>query len=108
MKMNSGTARLVLNLQHSLADLTEEIVVTAWRVAVKQHHPDTAELRAFEALPSVAPIVTIDVLTSAKEFLLSHLNGDDLACKACSGRGKVPAQMGWRACSVCKGSGDKR
>jgi DnaJ-class molecular chaperone len=106
--MNQTTARLVLGLQNAAPTLTTEIVVTAWRNAVKSHHPDTAELREFEAGDKLGQVVTIDTLTKAKKFLLDGIMGADFACGTCGGSGRVPGKLGLRECATCKGTGDKR
>lgn len=101
--MKQAEARAMLGLDKALADLTEEIVVEAWRGAVKRNHPDTAT-----AAEQPQIVWTVDALSIAKKTLLDSISGADFACKLCSGRGKVPAKMGWRTCSACKGTGDKR
>lgn len=107
MKMSFNQAKLVLGLQNCMPSLTEEIVVAAWRAAVKQNHPDTTpHVLSYDNTPRAT--YTMELLTTAKIFLLNHLTGDDLACKLCRGTGKVPAKMGLRTCVACNGTGDRR
>lgn len=102
--MKHSEARAMLGLDKAVPALTEEIVVTAWREAVKRSHPDTAP-----AKNDPARIVwTVDALTTAKKTLLDSLSGADFACGTCGGSGKVRGKVGLRQCATCKGTGDKR
>lgn len=100
--MKHSEARAILGLDNTASSLTEEIVVTAWRAAVKHNHPDMSP----DAKAS--NLHTIDQLTKAKKTLLDSLNGADFACGTCGGSGKVRGRVGLRECATCKGTGDKR
>lgn len=113
--MKLSEARKVLGLEAAAATLTEEIVVTAWREAVKRAHPDTAA-QAFENhkaegvadLDASSTVWSVDTLTTAKKVCLDSLSGADLSCKLCGGIGKVRAKMGLTTCGSCKGTGDRQ
>lgn len=103
-----------LGLNKAVVPLTAEIVHEAFRAAVKASHPDLEIRRADpEARKHIdlrdSPVVDMDALTKAKEFLLRNLGDEaDSACKLCSGRGSLPSGMGWRQCVACKGAGVSR
>jgi DnaJ-class molecular chaperone len=100
---NVAYARKLLGL------LPEERGVRSIRAAFAQRsremHPDTA-MQIGGAL-SGARISFAD-LKSARDCLLQEAEKSERACKLCGGVGKVHASMGWRSCSACKGTGDKR
>jgi DnaJ-class molecular chaperone len=99
--MKPAEALKILGLGSSMADLTPEIVNTAFRQRIKSAHPDTAS----ESKPST---MSVQELTTAKKIALESLDGSDLCCKLCQGRGMVRSSMGFRQCVACKGTGERK
>lgn len=102
--MNRPDALKILGLEHAMPDLTPDIVLEAFRSRVKLVHPDTAESRSESNLTQV----TVQELTMAKKTLLESLDGTDLCCRLCNGRGRVRASIGSRTCVACDGKGERK
>lgn len=85
------------------ATVTAQSVAEAFRAKAKQSHPDTASRGE-----SNVTLPTMDMLTKARKVLLESLDGTDLCCRLCVGRGMVRSGMGWRRCVTCKGTGERR
>lgn len=102
--MNRVEALKILGLDKALPDLTSDMVLEAFRSRVKLVHPDTAE----SAGESNVTHLSVQQLTEAKKVLLESLQGTDLYCRLCRGRGMVPSHMGCRKCVACKGTGERR
>lgn len=99
--MKRDEALKLLGLESAVPSLTPEIVGAAFRAKVKLVHPDsTGETNVTHQ--------SIDLLTKARKVLLESLDGTDLCCRLCSGRGSVRSGMGWRKCVACKGTGGRR
>jgi hypothetical protein len=99
--MDRKKALELLGLDSAVPDLTHDIVLEAFRARAKMAHPDTASesnLTHFDA----------HALTVAKKVLLESLQGTDLCCRLCKGRGMVRASMGFRRCVACHGTGERK
>jgi hypothetical protein len=99
--MERKKALELLGLGSAVPDLTAGIVLEAFRAKAKLAHPDTASesnLTHFDA----------HALTLAKKVLLESLQGTDLCCRLCAGRGMVRAVMGFRRCVACHGTGERK
>lgn len=102
--MDRNKALEILGLSQALPDLTSDIVQAAFRSKVKLAHPDTAESRGESNLTHY----TVQELTMAKKRLLESLQGTDLCCRLCKGRGMVRGNMGFRKCVACEGTGERK
>lgn len=102
--MNRVEALKLLGLDKAIPDLTSEIVQAAFRARAKLAHPDTAE----SAGESNLTRFDAHALTMAKKVLLDSLQGTDLCCRLCKGRGMVRGNMGFRKCVACEGTGERR
>lgn len=102
--MKRDEALRILELDRAMPDLTPDIVQEAFRRLVKLSHPDTAG----SAGESNLTHLTVDQLTEAKKVLLESLQGTDLYCRLCKGRGSVRGNMGVRKCVACGGTGERK
>jgi len=104
MRLTTERALQVLGLLPAEA-LSARSIRAAFARRSKEMHPDTAmQIGGGEA----AWRVPFDDLKAARDYLLSEAKAADCACKACGGRGKMRASLGWRQCGACAGTGDKR
>lgn len=95
--MNRNEALSLLGLDKAAVTLTPEIVQTAFRRAMVQHHPDTG-----------GHATNIAVYQAARKVLMDNLTDADSACKLCKGAAMVRGTMGYRACVACNGTGVRR
>ncbi len=73
-------------------------IKAAFAYRCKECHPDTG----------VAGSTTMEQLQQARDALLENAAALNRACKLCRGVGKIRSTMGWRECSACAGTGDRR
>ncbi len=92
--MNRNEALKLLSLDNAVVTLTPEIVQTAFRRAMVEHHPDTG-----------GAATNVGVYQEARKVLLDTLNDADSACKLCQGVKMVRGKFGWRNCTACHGTG---
>lgn len=76
---------------------TVEDIARAFRQRLIETHADTNDGQQ-GTLPAQ--------LQTARRLLVQIVAGRNTACAQCSGKGRVPAKMGSRTCSACKGSGE--
>lgn len=105
--MKREEALNLLGLEQAVSNLTPQIVAEAFRARVKQAHPDTASAGESRGESNESQ-TSVQLLTIARKTLLESLDGTDLCCRLCSGRGIVRSSMGWRKCVACKGTGERR
>lgn len=94
----------MLGLDKALPDLTRDIVLEAFRAKARLAHPDTGN----SATESNLTHFDAHALTLAKKVLLESLQGPELCCRLCKGRGMVRASMGLRKCVACGGTGERK
>jgi len=98
--MTPFEARKVLGLGDVV--LTTDVVDAAYRKALKQSHPDTAEPG------SVVVAYTMANLQHARKLLRDVVAQRNNPCPQCRGRGTVPGRFGAQSCAACNGTGDKQ
>lgn len=100
--MTKEEALKLLGLDTAKCDLTVEIVTRMYRRALVAHHPDT------RAALDGAPVVRPGDLQEARAVMRRVVAGQEFPCGQCKGVGTVPAKLGRRTCSACKGTGDRQ